>query len=189
MAAVGITHLYEATQPNDKIGIAYVFCSYKAKFEQSASALFAALLKQLAQTQPDIMASVKALHDKHRGGRASPDEIYKTLQSACAAYATIYLIVDALDEYEDRDSIHLKLIDKLLRLQAGADVRIMFTSRLIPTIVDKLKSALTLEVRASEEDVRRFVEGQLEHLPRCIHRDQDLQDKIVSQITEAADGM
>ena len=64
----------------------------------------------------------------------------------------------------------------------------MFTSRFIPDIVNKFSTALTLEIRASEEDVRRNVSGQILHLPKCIQRDAALQ-RIVDKVIEAVDGM
>ena len=188
MSAVGVDHLYQTTQSSE-IGIAYLFCSYNAQLEQTESNLFSALLKQLVQTRPDLVALVKDLHDQCRGGKASPDEIYGALQSSCSAYKTVYLIVDALDEYSDRDAGRTQFIDKLLRLQTSLDVRILFTSRFLPIITTRFESTLKLEVRASKEDVRRFVEGQLPRLPKCIQHDQALQDTIVNRITEAADGM
>jgi hypothetical protein len=35
----------------DDIGVTYLFCSYKARADQSASSLFAALLKQLVHRE------------------------------------------------------------------------------------------------------------------------------------------
>jgi hypothetical protein len=46
-----------------------------------------------------------------------------------------------------------------------------------------------LEVRASEEDVRRFVAGQLTRLPNCVQRDEELKHAIQDKIIEAVDGM
>jgi hypothetical protein len=35
-----------------------------------------------------------------------------------------------------------------------------------------------LEVHASDEDVRRFVAGQLLRLPRCVQRDKELKQAV-----------
>ena len=188
MAAVGIDHLNQTTNPNDT-GLAYLFCSYKSQFEQSARNMFAALLKQLVQPRPDLVALLEDLQKNHRGGKASCEEIYKALQTVCSAYKTVYLIVDALDEYGDQDGTRSGWIYKLLQLQASTDVRILFTSRELPTITENFKTTLTLEVRATAEDVRRYVEGQLPRLPGCIRRDQDLRNRIANTVTKSADGM
>jgi NACHT domain len=190
MAAIAIDHLYRTTQCND-IGVAYLFCSYKAQTDQNASSLFAALLKQLVQSRPDIAVPVTQNYEHHIKQRSRPslDEILRVLQSICLNYTTVYIVVDALDECADRDGTRGQLIDKLRELQAKTDVRLLFTSRSIPEITQKFQSNLVLEVRASEEDVRRFVAGQMPRLPNCIRRDDELKQAVQNKIVEAVDGM
>jgi len=190
MAAIGIDHLCRTTLRDD-IGVAYLFCNYKAQADQSAASLFAALLKQLVQSRPDIAAPVAHIYDNHskRGSRPSLDEILRALQSVCSTYTTVYIIVDALDECAHKDGARSRLLDKLHELQARTDVRLLFTSRFIPEITQKFQSNPTLEVRASEEDVRRFVAGQVPRLPNCIQRDEELKHAVQNKIVEAVDGM
>jgi hypothetical protein len=47
----------------------------------------------------------------------------------------------------------------------------------------------TLEVQASGADVKRFVQGQIYRLPKCVQRDIELQRSIEDKIIEAVDGM
>ena len=65
----------------------------------------------------------------------------------------------------------------------------MATSRFIPEIVDGFREALSLEVQASNEDVKRFVAGQTFRLPNCIQRNLALQNLVQEKIVEAVDGM
>jgi Cdc6-like AAA superfamily ATPase len=190
MAAIVIDHLCRTAECDD-IGVAYLFCSYKEQALQSVSSLFAALLKQLVESRPDIAASVKQIHDHHLKQKSRPsfDEILRILQSICSSYTTVYIIVDALDECADRDGTRGRLIDKLRELQARTDVRLLFTSRSIPEITQKFQSNLILEVRASEEDARRFVAGQIPRLPNCIRRDDELRLTVENEIVKAVDGM
>ena len=46
-----------------------------------------------------------------------------------------------------------------------------------------------LEVRANDSDVKRFVAGQIYRLPRCVQRDDELQDAVKDGISTAVDGM
>jgi predicted amino acid-binding ACT domain protein len=190
MAAIAIDHLCRTIWCDD-IGVAYLFCSYKAQIDQSASSLFAALLKQLVQSRPNIVAPVTRIYDDHskRGSRPSLEEILRVLQSVCSDYTTVYIVVDALDECADRDGARGRLIDKLRELQARIDVRLLFTSRFIPEITQKFQSNPILEVRAREEDVRRFVVDQMSRLPNCIQRDEKLKQAVQDKIVEAVDGM
>ena len=190
MAAIVIDYLCRTTECDD-IGTAFLFCSYKAQIDQSAPSLLAALLKQLAQSRPNIAAPVTQLYEHHskRKSRPSLDEILRVLQSVCSHHAKVYIVVDALDECAGRDGTRDRLIDKLLELQARIDVRLLFTSRFIPEITQRFKSDLTLEVRARDEDVRRFVAGQMPRLPKCIQRDEELKHAVQNKIVEAVDDM
>ncbi|KAF1817634.1 hypothetical protein P152DRAFT_510823 [Eremomyces bilateralis CBS 781.70] len=65
----------------------------------------------------------------------------------------------------------------------------MLTSRFIPEVTQRFRSSPTLEVRASDSDVRRFIEGRIPRLPKCIRRDEELQHLVQDKIAEAVDGM
>lgn len=190
MAAIAIDHLYSTTSGND-IGIAFLFCSYKMQTDQSVSDLFAALLKQLVQSRPDVIAPVVQMYDLHSKQRSKPSfgDILQALRSICSTYTTIYFVVDALDEYSNRDGRRGQLIDTLHELQIRTDVRLLFTSRFIPEITQKFQSNPILEVRASEQDVRHFVVGQMPRLPGCVQRDDELKCAVQNKIVEAVDGM
>jgi Cdc6-like AAA superfamily ATPase len=190
MAAIAVDYL-SRTERCDNIGVAYLFCNYNAQADQSAPSLFAALLKQLVLSRPDIAAPVTHIYDHHlkQGSRPSLDDIFGALQSVCSNHATVYIVVDALDECSDKDGARGRLIDKLRELQARTDVRLMCTSRFIPEIMQKFCSDTRLDVRASEEDARRFIVDQMPRLPNCIQRDDKLKRDVENKIVEAVDGM
>ena len=190
VAAIAIDSLLKSVQSSSH-GVAYVYCNYKAQEEQDTSRMLAAILKQLVQARPSLVEPVERLHEKHagRGTRPSPDEVFSALRDVLAHYSTIHIVIDALDECRDSDGTWRQFLAKLRDLQAGRDVRLMATSRLIPEIVDWFNEGLKLEVQASEEDVKRFVAGQICRLPRCIQRDPALQEVAQKKIVEAVDGM
>jgi hypothetical protein len=190
MAAITIDHLCKRARSED-IGIAYFFCNYKEQFEQSPTALLATVLKQLVQSRPGIAAPVIQIYENHQkqNSRPSLGEVLGALQPVCLAYPTTYIVIDALDEYTDRDGARTQLIDKLRKLQAKTNIRLMFTSRFIPEVTEKFQSELMLEVRASDKDVRRYVLGQSLRLPKCIQRSSELLQDVQDKIAEAVDGM
>jgi len=190
VAAIAVDHLLRKTWCDD-IGVTFLYCNYKARADQSALSLLATLLKQLVQSRPDVAASVTRMYDHHskRGSRPSLDDVFGTLQSVCSDYDAVFIVVDALDEFMDKDGRRGQFINKLRDLQTNIDVRLMFTSRFIPEIMENFSSNPNLEVRASEDDVRRYVEGQIPRLPNCIKRDDELKRDIENKIVEAVDGM
>jgi len=188
IAAIAIEHLLTSVQ-NSSIGVSYVYCNYKDEENQSISSLLAVLVKQLVQTRPLIAGPVERLHQKHadRGTKPSFDEILGVFKEVLAEYSTVYIVVDALDECQD--GTRRQLLAELHDLRTGHDIRLMATARFIPEIGASFGEAAKLEVRASDEDVRRFVAGQMHRLPRCIRNDSALQDMIQDKFVDAADGM
>ncbi|MCJ1470533.1 hypothetical protein MMC07_009179 [Pseudocyphellaria aurata] len=190
IAATVIDHLLTKVY-SDTVGVAYVYCNYKRQVEQNAAELLAAILKQLVQARPSIAEPVQHLHEQHagRGTKPSLEEIFGALRAVLANYSSAYIAVDALDECPDQDGTRRQFLAKLRDLQSGTDLRLFATSRFIPDIVGKFGAALMLEIRASDEDVRRFVTDQIHRLPRCIQRDDTLQNIVQEKIVQAVDGM
>ncbi|KAK2798717.1 hypothetical protein FQN50_008755 [Emmonsiellopsis sp. PD_5] len=172
-------------------GAGKTMCNYKVQADQTTIDLLAAILKQLLPTSPSMMEPVIQLYDQHarKGTRPSLDNIVGVLQSVLASQSRVYLVVDALDECSDDKGTCSQLLDKLRALQSETSLHLMVTSRWIPEIVSEFKSAPTLEVRASEADVKRFVRGQMYRLPGCVQRDNALQLMVQEKLVQAADGM
>lgn len=189
VAAITIDHLIRSVQ-NTSVGIAYVYCNYKAQ-QQNTTSFLAAITKQLVLGRPSITGPLERLHMQHadRGTKPSLDEIFGALKIVLASYSTVYVVVDGLDECRDKAGTHRRFPAKLRSLQAEQDLRLMATSRSIPDIVDGFRGAPRLEVKARNEDVRLFVAGQMYRQPQCIQSDAALQDMVQNKITEAADGV
>jgi hypothetical protein len=189
MAAITINHLM--TMQSSSTGLAYIFCNYQAQVEQNITGLLAAILKQLVQGRPSIAEHVSRLYEYHSSRRTRPllEDVFAVLQITLKSFSNVYIIVDALDECSNRDSTRSRLLAKLRDLQLEADLRVMVTSRFMPDIENEFRSMPTLEVRASNADMKRFLEGQVDHLPNCIKRDDELKGLVQDKIIEAVDGM
>ncbi|RYP10462.1 hypothetical protein DL764_000645 [Monosporascus ibericus] len=190
VAAIAIDHLLRTMQSNT-IGVAYIYCNYKAQADQTTTSLLAAILKQLAQARPCAAEPVARLHNQHADRRTRPslEEIISALRSVLTIYSSVYVVVDALDECAYKDGTRSQLLANLRDLQSKTDMRLMVTSRFIPEIETEFRSMPTLEVRASGTDVKRFVLGQIYRLPKCVLRDDELQGFTQDKIVEAVDGM
>jgi hypothetical protein len=189
MAAITVDHL-QRTQ-SETIGVMYLYCNYKVQIDQTVKDLLAAMLKQLVQTRRSIAETVSRLYEHHfrLNTRPSLEEIFGALQSEFRNYSTVYVVIDALDECLDKDRTRSNLLDNLRNLQRKIDLRLMVTSRFIPDIENEFRSTPTLEVRASDLDVKLFVRGQIYRLPKCVQRDIELQNFVEDKIVDAADGM
>ena len=190
MAASVIDHLLK-TARTSKIGLAYLFCNYKEQESQTIALFLGAILQQIAYRQDLVAEPVAQLYENHTKSKTRPSskEVYSTIESVLDTCATTYIIVDALDECPNKDGTRTKLLKLLRRLQSQSDVRLMVTSRFVPDIESELTYASKLEVRASHTDVKRYVNGQMYRLPKCVQHDLKLQEEIQHAIADAIDGM
>jgi len=191
LTSIVVDNLCNRFHNDATVGIAYVYCNFRRKDEQKIDALLASLLKQLAQSQVSLPGSVKDLYDRHKRKQTRPssDEILRALQSTAGSYSRVFIIVDALDECQVSDGCRTKLLSEIFSLQAKHGANLFATSRSIPEITEKFQSSIFLEIRASIEDVRRYLDGCMSQLPECVRNNHDLQEEIKVGIVKAVDGM
>jgi hypothetical protein len=173
------------------IGIAYIYCNFRRQDEQEIDHLLASLLKQLAESQPSLPGTVEELYNRHKTKRTRPslDEISRSLQTVTTLYSRVFIIVDALDECQISDGCRQRFLSGLFNLQAKCGANLFTTSRPISSIEKEFEGNSKLEIRASEEDVRRYLKGHMFRLPGFVIRSLKLQEKIKTDIVNAIDGM
>ncbi|KAF7345837.1 ANK-REP-REGION domain-containing protein [Mycena venus] len=175
---------------NEKTGVAVLYLDHKATTDaHSPTNLLAAVWQQLDLTKP-ISPRIRELHKRRhaQGTRPSLEEIYSALYSTVSQFSCVFIVVDALDEYpeEHRDT----LLRHLWRL--GPAVRLMLTSRPHISIDHIILSVETLNIRANEEDIRKYIEGQIQksiRLSRHIAKSPSLLESIEENIVKRSDGM
>ena len=191
LTSIVIDELNMRFQRNRSVGIAYIYCNFRRQDKQKAEDLLASLLKQLTQSLSSLPDSVKSLHDGHKDKRTRPsfDEISSALQSVAAMYSRVFIIVDALDECQVTSACRARLLSEIFNLQTKCGSNVFATSRFIPEITEKFEGSMSLEIRASEHDVRGYVEGHISRLPPFVGRSPDLQEEIKTEIVQSVKGM
>jgi uncharacterized membrane-anchored protein YjiN (DUF445 family) len=87
------------------------------------------------------------------------------------------------------DNCRERFLSEIFNLQAKAGANVFATSRYIPEIAEKFKNSTALEIRASNEDVRKYLESHMNQLPKFVTDDAKLQEEVCTEIVEAVDGM
>jgi Cdc6-like AAA superfamily ATPase len=192
IASIVVDDLYAKFQNDASVGLAYIYCNFRRQQEQKPNDLLASLLKQLVQEQPFIPENVKSLYERHKDKRTRPslDEISKALHSIVAGYSRVFIIVDALDECQGSNGDRKRFLAELFDLQARTGASLLTTSRFIPEIVKEFEErSVQLEVRASDDDLQRYLDGHMTKLPSFVSRNADLQNEVKIAIINAVDGM
>jgi Cdc6-like AAA superfamily ATPase len=191
LTSIVVEELTTGFSNDPTIGIAYIYCNFQRQEEQKIDNLLASLLKQLAESQPSLPGNVKDLYDRHKTERTRPslDEISRSLQAVTTLYSRVFIIVDALDECQISDGCRQRFLSGLFSLHAKCRANLFATSRPISSIEKEFKGNPMLEVRASDEDVRGYINGHLFRLPGFVARSPELQEEIKTDIVKAVNGM
>lgn len=189
-AAIVIDDLTTRFEGQGDVGIAYIYCNFRRRDDQKLEDLLLNLLKQLSQARPSLPDDVKALFERHRERRTRPlfEEVLRALQSVARIFRRIFIVVDALDECQADDGCQARLIAQLFKLQSECGANVFTTSR-FTEIVESFKGSLSLEIQAREDDVRKYLDGNLVRLPAFVRRNIALQEEIKSTIVTLVRGM
>ena len=193
LASITIEHLVNSFRREYDVGVAYIYCDYKAEHEQGPPALLASLLKQLVQQRSSIPDHVRELYGQLGNGNKpscpSFRMIFESLLLTVASFSQVYIVVDALDELQQGSQVVQAFLSKLPEFKSLRSVNLMLTSRVIPCVTDFIQSDVILEVRAKKEDVIRYIDAHMKWLPKFVSKNADPQQAIKDSIVDAVDGM
>ncbi|KAJ7046349.1 hypothetical protein C8F04DRAFT_988023, partial [Mycena alexandri] len=181
----------------ESIGVACIYLNHKEVEVQAPAKLLAGVWRQLVLGK-DISSTAKQVYQRHseKGTRPSTiaatlpstEELHEILCDVMTQYSKVYVVVDAVDEYpEDARYILLRHL-----ATASPSVDMMITSR--PHILpdSSLPNLKTVEIRADEGDIRKYVDAHItmsSRLSKLIRTRPELRDEIHTQIATAVDGM
>ena len=188
--SIVINNLQELFKTDDHSVVVFIYCNYKVQY--NVAQLLEALLKQLAFRRL-TSDSIESLQNKHKelGRRPSLDTLTTVLKTEIQTYSRLFIVVDALDECFP-EQVREDLLDKLRSLTTIAPVKLMVTSRHIPSIECAIHADIKLEIIATESDIKTHVEGRISKdnmLKRLITRAPSMEEKVVGIVVEKARGM
>ncbi|KAH6970681.1 ankyrin repeat-containing domain protein [Ilyonectria sp. MPI-CAGE-AT-0026] len=167
MTAVAVDHLLLRPEFAEGVGIAYIYFNFRRAEEQTFTHLIASL--------------------------ATADELLNVLHAIATlpSFSRLFVIVDALDECQSSGNLRAKILSVLFHLQQREKLNIFATSRFIYEIqnIFTKAGAITVEIRASTEDIQAYLDSILSTLPKCVRKSPQLQEEIKNTILEAVDGM
>jgi hypothetical protein len=136
-----------------------------------------------------VSGELRALYDKHLMQGTSPaiQDLSGLLKAQVSSFLTTYIVVDGLDECPDENSIRSTLLSQLRSIQLIA--KLMVTSRHHLKFLEDFSNGGVLEIRANEQDVRKYLSSQMHGLPKGVRGSPDLKAKIINTIVRAADGL
>ncbi|SCO92665.1 related to ankyrin [Fusarium oxysporum] len=191
LTSVVIQHLTEQFREDFHIGIAYVYCHFRRQGDQQTKNILADILKQLCQRQATVPQVLETMYNEHGHGATGLrfNEIREALLAVGKAYAQVFVIIDALDEWQVSEQERSNLVDELFRLQREMGFNLFATSRPIPAIQRKFDPYPRLTISASHDDICRFIDNYPRPLPHFLTGDPVLKETVKISVSHAAQGM
>ncbi|KAJ5638592.1 hypothetical protein N7528_000982 [Penicillium herquei] len=189
LASTVINELFSNFGNNHTVGVAFFYCNFREKI--TLEEIVGCLLKQLAGQLPIFPEPVEDLYDTYLTlkTKASVNDLIEALDTTIFRFQRVFIVIDALDECHMADGSRDMLLDQLFALQSKHTLGILATSRENPEISCQFAGCPSLMIRANENDIERFLRGQMGVLPNFVRNKPELQQEIVDKITKAVDGM
>ena len=191
LTSIVVNDLHERYRDHLSIGVAYLYCNFRRQDEQTLGHLLAGLLRQLAGRYPVLPVSVKVLYDGYKTIHTRPllEQFSSTLHAVAATYSRVFIVVDALDECQTSDGCRARLLSELFDIQKRHGANILATSRIIQDIAKKFEGSASLEIRARDDDVQKYLAHHIVKLPSFVLSNPELQHHIKTTIAETVNGM
>jgi hypothetical protein len=107
------------------------------------------------------------------------------LMSALRTYAQVFIVLDALDEYSEASGTRETLIGFMQSLTNH--LRLLITSRDLPSIAYIFQDARRLDIRANDQDVRSYIRNRIVRSP-C-NKLKDMEEMVVDAVANSVNGM
>lgn len=121
--------------------------------------------------------------------RPSTNELLNILFATSASYARIFVIIDGLDECQSEGGHRVSLLSHLYNFQVERLVNLFYTSRAIHGIEEAIGYSIKQEIKATESDVSKFIDGQLSETLQHVPATQGLKAVVKSRMMKLVDGM
>lgn len=184
-------------ETNDVTGLAYFYCDYRDPRLRSASMILGGLLKCLAAQNEVVANEIGHLFDvrtqqNQQAEHLSISDLKSQLLATSASYGKILVLVDALDESHDRESILAFLSE--LTTHPSNRFKLLITSRKESDILAALSHfpSICLNEKTNGRDIHSYISAQIEQrLQKGVFEIQDpwLKDELVSQLSKHAGGL
>ncbi|PBK81184.1 hypothetical protein ARMGADRAFT_1146484, partial [Armillaria gallica] len=124
----------------------------------------------------------------------SLNDLTKILLQELASFYCVYIVLDALDEFTGgKLEEQMNKQEELIRItkSLGDNIHLLVMSRDIISIELLFKADTKLNTRAAEDDINLYIMSKLSCgcLSEFIKERDDLQQAILDEVTEKADGM
>jgi hypothetical protein len=197
LSSTVLEDIHELTRNDPCKALAYFYFDFNDRQKQDPKLMVQSLVRQLLQQCIRILPSFEAFFSSCDNGQRQPslDNLLKVLQEWIKDFPRTYLVVDALDECENRRE--LMSIIKTISAWRLQGLHMLFTSRregdiklTLESILDN-RNIICIQTDAVDHDIQLYVRQQLkdEESLRKWQVDDPTRQRIESSLGEKSHGM
>jgi Cdc6-like AAA superfamily ATPase len=185
----------QADDPRETGPLVYFFFSFAEDKKQTAEHCVRSLIDQLWREAPARSDDVEKLFHASNDGEKQPswDALLSTLEALISRYRYVRIVLDALDECQDRKS----LLPWLVRLISLENTQTIVTSRREHDITAALhecipsKCTVPLQSATIADDIQAYVQDRLREGSgfKKIAKEHRIRNEIENTLIQKADGM
>lgn len=190
LSSTAINALFETKEKDSSV--VYFYFDFQSREKQLVQGLLSSLVTQLNQND-QTFRTLEAFYNSHSRGKTRPtlQDLEGLIRRMIDVSASVYLVIDALDECEDRKDLLESLRD--LRSWKQGNLHTLVTSRRETDIEACLSIIATdnisLEDSVIQEDILSFVRHELQHDAKLSRWPESVRDEIQLVLLEGANGM
>lgn len=181
-------------QAQDGVSVAYYYCDFRNLESCQPESVLGAIVVQLCKYIDPLPAVIEEIMSLHAGlgGRLTPpslDELETLLKKVLRLCRAAIIVVDALDECQDRETV-VKVLRDVSRTGPG-NTKVLVTSREEPDIVRLLQGVQRISTRSSEadQDIERLIHSSLAMNRTLQKLRPSLKARIIEKLSMEACGM
>jgi hypothetical protein len=174
------------TRFGQSTGVLFVSLSSHEAIKQTSKVIIRSLIAQILPWSQRVPEELMAAREQQPSSKVSSHDLWTILHTQIASFERVYIVVDALDEYDGGVSGFLEDFRAMLDLP---NINPFLTSR--PTYVNlsRLKNYTEIEMQTGRSAIDRYVRTALERSRNYSQLSASLQSEIRAKIVARSDGM
>lgn len=190
-------HLSVGTAPNppSNWAVVYFYFDFSHTQKRNHEKMIRSLIKQLSQQLQYTSEPLESLFSACTNGNRQPtiETLRSTLKQMIEEFNQVFIILDALDECEDREDL-MESINEITGWNLQT-LHVLTTSRIEREIADELnvteEQKLYIQSDLIEADIRAYIYArlQIDEKLRRWQKDKQDQETIIDTLMEKSDGM
>ena len=178
---------------NPTVAIAYFYFDFNDTEKQRHDRFTRSLVEQLAWQSVNALAFLDSVVSRKQNANEQPkqEELELTLQQMLGDFEETFIIIDALDECEEREELILLLVK--LKSWGGEKMHVLVTSRKERDIEEGLAPLLTREIRLQsalvDKDICNYISERLRNDTKLRKWPTNVREEIERALIDGAQGM